>query len=182
MKPEFYIVVDIETSGPTPCLHAILSLGAATVSTPRESFYIEFKPDKIEVNEESMGIHGLSFKELSVNGTEAQTGLESFARWIEKVTLPGSTPVFCAFNAPFDWMFVNDYFHRYLGYNPFGHKALDIKALYMGHHGTTWGETSHAAISTAYGEPDPLSHHAHEDALQEAKLLEKILEDISKGK
>jgi DNA polymerase III epsilon subunit-like protein len=179
MKSEFYIVVDIEASGPTPCRFAMLSLGAATLSSPRESFYREFKPDKVEVDQESMGIHGLTFEHLNANGVESQTALEEFGKWVKQVTPPDASPVFCAFNAPFDWMFVNDYFHRYLGYNPFGHKALDIKALYMGHHGTTWGETSHWAISTAYHKPESLSHHAREDAIQEAELLEEILNDMT---
>ena len=104
--------------------------------------------------------------------------MAEFAHWVEEITPHGADPVFCAFNAPFDWMFVNDYFHRYLGYNPFGHKALDIKALYMGHAGVTWGETSHKYISTAYGKAETLSHHALEDALQEADLLKAIMQKI----
>ena len=28
-------------------------------------------------------------------------------------------------------MFVNDYFHRFLGRNPFGHAALDLKAFFF---------------------------------------------------
>jgi hypothetical protein len=34
------------------------------------------------------------------------------------------------FNAPFDWSFVNYYFHRFTGANPFGFTALDIKAVH----------------------------------------------------
>jgi DNA polymerase III epsilon subunit-like protein len=180
MKPEFYIVIDIETSGPTPSLYAMLSLGAATLNSPPESFYVEFKPDMEKTDLESMQVHGLEISTLVKDGTEPKAALEAFAAWVEQVTPPGAVPVFCAFNAPFDWMFVNDYFHRYLGYNPFGHKALDIKALYMGHTGTRWGETSHLAISTALSKPESLSHHAREDALQEAELLKEILDQIQK--
>ena len=63
-----------------------------------------------------------------------------FAAWLESVTPPGARPVFVAFNAPFDWMFVNDYFHRFLGQNPFGHNALDMKAYYMGQSGGRWAD------------------------------------------
>jgi DNA polymerase III epsilon subunit-like protein len=178
MKPEFYIVVDIEASGPTPGLYAMLSLGAATLSDPPETYYAEFKPDKEKIDQESMDVHGLTFEHLEANGAAPKAALEAFAEWVAEVTPPDSVPVFCAFNAPFDWMFVNDYFQRYLGYNPFGHKALDIKALYMGHTGTTWAETSHLAISKAFNQPESLSHHAREDALQEAQLLKAILDQI----
>jgi DNA polymerase III epsilon subunit-like protein len=180
MKPEFYIVVDIEASGPTPGLYAMLSLGAATLTAPPDSFYITLKPDKAKTQPESMKVHGLTFAELCATGVEPKEAMENLADWVSRVTPMGADPVFCAFNAPFDWMFVNDYFHRYLGYNPFGHKALDIKALYMGLNAVTWGETSHNAISTAYHLPDTLSHHALEDALQEANLLKEILKQIHK--
>jgi hypothetical protein len=50
-------------------------------------------------------------------------------------------PVFVGFNAAFDWSFVNYYFQRYLGENPFGFAALDIKSLYMGATGCAWEET-----------------------------------------
>lgn len=69
-----------------------------------------------------------------------------FSQWISRVVPEGSQPVFTAFNAPFDWMFINDYFHRYLGYNPFGHKALDIKAFYMGLRKTNWLKTSYISF------------------------------------
>jgi hypothetical protein len=125
-----------------------------------------------------MDVHGLSFQNLKATGTDAKTAMEQLADWVKQVTPQGSDPIFCAFNAPFDWMYVNDYFHCYLGYNPFGYKALDIKALYMGHRKTTWGETSHIAISAAYQKAESLSHHAREDALQEALLLKAILEEM----
>lgn len=156
----------------------MLSLGAATLTDPPDSFYREFKPDKSLTDHESMAVHGLRMDTLARKGVDPKRALSDFAAWVSQVTPPDALPVFCAFNAPFDWMFVNDYFHRYLGYNPFGHKALDIKALYMGCAATTWGETSHLAISAAYGKPESLSHHAREDALQEAELLKEILNQI----
>ena len=65
--------------------------------------------------------------------------------------------MFVALNAPFDWMFINDYFHRYLGANPFGHSALDIKAYYMGLSGVTWSETSMKHISAHFLEEKHLT-------------------------
>ncbi len=35
---------------------------------------------------------------------------------------------FVAFNASFDWMFVKDYFHRFLGRNTFGHADVQDQA------------------------------------------------------
>lgn len=180
MVNEFYIIVDIETAGANPGTYAMLSLGACTLSDPRDVFYIEIKPDKQAVDEEAMSIHHLSMVELSKRGSPPQEAMEKFTNWIDQVLPKDTCPVFVAFNAPFDWMFVNDYMHRYLGYNPFGHKALDIKALFMGLHGVPWKKTSHKVINNHYFSERLLLHHALEDALMEADLLKKIFDDIDK--
>jgi DNA polymerase III alpha subunit (gram-positive type) len=179
---EFYIVVDIEASGPTPLENAMLSLGASTLDSPPETFYIEFVPDKTGYTEEAMGIHNLTFDALNKNGTPPQQAMQQFADWVTSVTPHNATPVFTAFNAPFDWMFVNTYFHQYLSYNPFGHKALDIKALFMGVHHTTFTDTSHHQVCNHYNLVSSLSHHALEDAIQESTLLKMILQDLKEMK
>ena len=171
---DFYIVVDIEASGPTPDKYAMLSLGAATIEKPQETYYIEFQPDSLEYRPESLSVSGLSMDDLSISGVPPAEGMQQFADWVQTVTPEGRDPVFTAFNAPFDWMYVNTYFHRYLSYNPFGHKALDIKALFMGVYGVPFSATSHFHVCQQFGMTSTLSHHALEDAVQEAQLLEKL--------
>ena len=181
-EEEFYIVVDIEASGPTPAEHAMLSLGASTLSEPPETFYIELIPDRPGYLEEAMNIHSLTFEHLAENGTAPKKAMKEFAQWVQSVTPPNATPVFTAFNAPFDWMYVNTYFYQYLSYNPFGHKALDIKALFMGVHHTSFTDTSHHQVCSHYGLISSLSHHALEDAIQESTLLSMILQDLKEQK
>ena len=77
-------------------------------------------------------------------------------------------------------MFVNTYFHRYLGHNPFGHKALDIKAYFMGLHGVPWLETSHRSILRHYDDHAELTHHALNDALAEADLFQAMLTEAQR--
>lgn len=175
---EFYFVIDVEASGPSPDLFSMLSLGAATISLPSQTFYREFIPDSERVNEEALQISNLSMQDLSKNGHPPEKALQEFADWVQTITPKDKQPIFTAFNAPFDWMFVNTYFHRYLGYNPFGHKALDIKALFMGYHQVPFLDTSHYQICEHYGLHTSLSHHALEDAIQEAQILEKLLAEI----
>lgn len=55
-----------------------------------------------------------------------------FQGWVERAAGADGVPVFVGLNAPFDWSFINYYFHYLLKSNPFGFAALDIKALYMG--------------------------------------------------
>jgi DNA polymerase III epsilon subunit-like protein len=126
-----------------------------------------------------MAVSGLSLEELKAEGTPPASAMQAFARWLERVVPEGVQAVFTAFNAPFDWMFVDDYFQRYLGFNPLGYKALDIKAYYMGLHGVSWAETSHRDISRRYSEETRLTHHALRDAIDEAELFEAMLSEQS---
>lgn len=175
---EFYIVVDVEASGPVPGEYALLSLGAATLSDPPETFYIELQPDAAAFTEEAMLVNKLDLSDLEQNALPPAEAMQQFAEWTQSVTPAGKLPIFVAFNAPFDWMYVNVYFHRYLGYNPYGHKALDIKALFMGEHHVPFIRTSHYAICEHYGLETSLTHHALEDAVQEALILKKLLAEI----
>ena len=175
---EVYLSIDIETSGPNPGNYAMLSIGACTITEPKKSFYIELKPDADGFLPEALAISGLSLKILRETGIPPKDAMLKFSQWIKNVVPEGSQPVFTAFNAPFDWMFVNDYFHRYLGYNPFGHKALDIKALYMGLRKTNWLETSYNTIIRNTGQETELSHQALEDATIQAKIFKILLDEL----
>ena len=68
--------------------------------------------------------------------------MSMFEDWVQTRSPAGHRPVFVAFNAAFDWMFIADYFERHLGRNPFGYSALDIKAFAMGSGNTSWAATS----------------------------------------
>jgi DNA polymerase III epsilon subunit-like protein len=175
LKREVYIVVDVEASGPNPGDYALLSIGACTVAEPRQTFYVELQPDKAAFTPEAMDVNGLSLERLAAEGLAPEGAMEAFAAWVAKVVPREAKAVFAAFNAPFDWMFVNDYFHHYLGHNPFGHSALDIKSLYLGLEGVTWQETSHRYVSQRYCGKPHLTHHALDDAIDEAEILQAML-------
>jgi len=177
---EVYIVVDIEASGPSTGQYALLSIGACTLAEPRSTFYVELQPDSESFTSEAMAINQLSLDRLATEGVRPAKAMQNFADWVEQVVPEGAQPVFTAFNAPFDWMFANHYFHRYLGYNPFGHKALDIKAYFMGLHGVAWAETSHKKITGHYFEARELTHHALADAISEAEIFQAMLTEATK--
>jgi ribonuclease T len=113
-----------------------------------------------------------------VKGIPPAEAMRCFEDWVLQVAEPPCKPIFVAFNAPFDWMFVNDYFHRFLGRNPFGHSAVDTKALYMGLARVPWAETSMKVLVRRYPQLGRLAHHALEDALQQAELLRLILAEF----
>jgi DNA polymerase III epsilon subunit-like protein len=175
---ERYISVDVETSGPSPGKYALLSIGACTMEEPRHTFYVELQPDTTEFTQDAMLVSQLSFDRLGLEGLPPKVAMEKFERWLDEVMIEDAQPVFTALNAPFDWMFVNEYFYRYLGYNPFGYKALDIKAFFMGLHGVLWQDTSYATISEHYSVRIQLTHHALHDAISQADIFQGMLIDF----
>ncbi len=173
---EVYISVDVEASGPNPGRYSLLSIGACLVKDPERTFYVELQPTNGNATQEALDITGLSMAELAVGGVAPSEAMHRFAEWLEEVS-QGKRLVFVAFNAPFDWMFVNDYFHRYLGYNPFGHSALDIKSFYMGLTGVCWADTSLRKAAQRYLGHRYLTHNALQDALDQAELFRAMLSD-----
>jgi len=176
-RPEVLISVDIEAAGPNPSRFSMLSVGACVVDDPERGFYVELKPMHQAATSKALEVTGLSLEELTITGVEPEAAMRRFAAWIAEVAPPGRVPVFVGFNAPFDWMFVDYYFHSLLGENPFGHSALDIKAYYMGKMSSTWAETSMRHLSPKYLAGRPLSHNALGDARDQAELFRAIMAD-----
>ncbi len=174
---ECLISVDVETAGPHPSGYSMLSIGACLVDRPAQAFYLELKPINDQITAEALSIGGLTLEHLTENGVEAGEAMTRFADWIAEVVPEGDLPVFLGFNAAFDWMFVCDYFERFLGRNPFGHSAIDIKSYYLGFAGGTWAETSLRFLSPRYLDGRPLSHNALGDAQDQAALFTAIAED-----
>ena len=173
-RPECFISVDIETAGPNPGSYSMLSIGACLVNDDEESFYVELKPIHAKFKQSALDVSGLSLDALAYTGVEPKDAMTVFAEWVERVVPEGHTAVFVGFNAPFDWMFVEDYFQRYLGRNPFGHSAVDVKAYYMGMTGLSWAETSMRHLAPRYLGGSALSHNALEDAKDQARLFTAI--------
>lgn len=171
---ETFVSVDVESAGPYPGRYSLLALGACLVDRPEETFYVELQPVTDDVLPEALAVSGLSMDELRQHGRPPADGMASFAEWVERVTPAGHVPVFVGFNAPFDWMFVNEWFHRYLGRNPFGHRALDIKAYAMGRDGGAFSDTSLAHLVARYGGTPSLTHHALEDAQVQGDLFARL--------
>lgn len=169
---EILISVDVETSGPIPGEYSLLSIGACLVDRPDETFSCSLKPISDKADPKAMEISGLSLDTLAKEGLEPRQAMTAFKAWIEKVSA-GGKPVMVAFNAPFDWSFVNYYFHRFLGENVFGFAALDIKAFYMGAAKTSWSETRSSVMRSALGAKSEGNHDALCDAIAQAELFRR---------
>ena len=176
---EAYVSVDVETAGPNPSQYSLLSIGACLVADPQRAFYVELQPVNDNAIPQALMVSGLSLEQLVERGLAPAEAMARFEAWLAAEVPPGQQPIFVAFNAPFDWMFVNDYFHRFLGHNPFGHTALDLKAFYMGLTGVQWPETAMRHVAARYLSGRQLTHHALRDAQDQAELFRKMLAEAA---
>lgn len=170
-RPETFISVDLETAGPYPPAYSVLSIGACLLDDPAESFYVELRPESDRAQESALAVSGLSMQTLASDGVESALAWTNFVAWVNAVVPAGAVPVFVAFNAAFDWMFVSEALGRHGINNPFGHTALDIKAYHLGMAGGTWAGTSMRYLAPRYLSGRPLTHNALDDARDQADLF-----------
>lgn len=173
-KCEVFLSVDVETAGPIPGEYSLLAIGACNVADPEQSFTCELKPTTRNAIPKAMEVTGLSLDRLEREGLEPTAGMQAFRDWVIHTAGSNGVPIFVGFNAPFDWAFVNYYFHRYLGENPFGFAALDIKSMYMGAARSSWGDTRSSQIAMVLKPSLKGDHNALHDAQFQAELFRLV--------
>jgi len=151
------------------------------VGDTQKQFYVELKPISEGFTEEALGVAGLTLDTLQRDGEDPPAAMAAFEKWIRSVTPVDARPVFVAFNATFDWMFAHYYFFRFLGRDPFGFSALDVKAFYMGLMGSSWADTSKSRMDQRFLPNRQLTHHALEDAIWQAEAFERMLAQARSG-
>jgi ribonuclease T len=176
-RDEVLVSVDVEASGPSPTTGSLVAIGACRVDAPDVAFYCELMPVAgMPWIPEAEAVHHLTREHLASHGLEPQVAMERFATWVEAIS-DGARPVFVGFNAPFDWMFVADYFQRFLGRNPFGVSALDLKAAYMGRYAVRrWSDTTKGHVLAVVPSSIAHTHHALDDAQMQAQLARRLLD------
>ena len=125
-----WIVVDVEADGPYPGEYSMVSFGAVVVDEKLDrTFYGKTKPIAGNFIPDALAVSG--FSRLDHLGfDEPASVMQDFATWIKDVS--AGRPVFVSDNPAFDWQWINHYFHRFYGLNPFGWSARRIGDMYAG--------------------------------------------------
>ncbi len=144
---------------------------------PDANFNCLVKPISMNADPQALEVTGLSLEQLIVTGLAPQAAMKDFAQWVQDVSV-GSTPVFVGLNAAFDWSFVNYYFHKFVGNNPFGFAALDIKSLFMGAQGCSWHDTRSSNIKRTLLATSEGTHDALQDARYQAELFRLVRSNV----
>jgi ribonuclease T len=174
-RREVFISIDVEMSGPIPGEYSLLSIGACDVDDATRFFSVELQPINKNADPKALEVSGFSLEELAKTETPPKKAMAAFAGWIQSFVKETDTPVFVGFNAPFDWSFINYYFHKYLGMNPFGFSALDAT-------GCSWRETRSSALDTELKPAHKSDHNALHDAQYQAELFRLIRTKITSGR
>ncbi len=164
-----YVIVDVESDGPIPAKFSMVCFGAVIFDELlNQTFYGRTRPISEQFIPEALGVSGFSRQQHLVF-EEPKIVMERFAEWLAK--LSQGRPIFISDNPAFDWQFINYYFHRFLGRNPFGFSARRIGDLYSG----LVRDASKASEWKKYR----LTTHSHnpvDDAKGNAEALKKLKE------
>ena len=125
-----YIVVDVEADGEIPHEYSMVCFGAVIVEgSLTKTFYGKVKPISDKWKPEALVISGFS-REDHITFDDPVKVMKEFYDWVMENTK--GKPTFISDNLAFDWQWINWYFHKYLGKNPFGFSGRRIGDLYCG--------------------------------------------------
>ena len=127
-----WVMVDVEADGPCPGLYSMVEFGAVIVKEPAEiapAYYGRLKPISDQYMQEALDVFGQT-REGVMAYPNPETTMREFSQWLDKHA--GKRPMFISDNNGFDFQFINYYFWRFLGKNPFGHSSTNLGSLYKG--------------------------------------------------
>jgi hypothetical protein len=176
---EIYVSTDVETDGPIPGPNSMLSFASAA-----------YLPDKTVVSTFTANLQTLpgaagdpktmawwqtqpvAWEACRKDLEPPEPAMRKYVAWVKG--LPGK-PVFVAYPAGFDFLFVYWYLIRFAGESPFSHSALDIKTLAMAALGCGYRDATKRNMPKSWFDPLLHSHVALDDAIEQGALFCNIL-------
>ena len=107
--------------------------------------------------------------------TNLQSPPQAMRRYVDWLATLKGKPVFVAYPAGFDFMFVYWYLMRFVGESPFSHSALDIKTYAMAVLKTQYRESTKRNMPKQWLDPQPHTHVALDDAIEQGVLFCNML-------
>ena len=176
---EIYISTDVETDGPIPGPHSMLSLGSAAYSADKRllgtfSANLETLPEANAHPDTQRWwlTQPAAWALCRVDPQAPQAVMQRYLEWVEG--LPGK-PVFVGYPVVFDFMFVYWYLLRFAGRSPFSHAALDIKTYAMALLRKPYRKSGKLQMPAEWFDPLPHTHVALDDAIAQGALVCNML-------
>ena len=177
----FFLSLDVETSGPFPGLYNLVSIGAiplvqqAGVWTMLKdrTFYVELHPlpDAQELAT-CLKIHGLTVEHRLKNGLPPKEALRKFESYVDNLGVDYGRLLAAAWPATFDIPFLAWYCQRFIGRNFLIYNAFDIGSYAMGMFRCEPDHVSRRMQHAGFVQSDtPHNHNALSDATEQAEIL-----------
>jgi hypothetical protein len=183
MAEEIYVSTDIEADGPIPGPHSMLSFASAAFRADKTllgSFEANLTLlSGAEGNPQTMAWWATqpeAWAACRTNLRDPAEAMPAYVAWLK--SLPGK-PVFVAYPAAYDFMFVYWYLIRFAGESPFSHSALDIKSYAMGALGTEYRQSTKRNMPKRWFDDLPHTHVALDDAIGQGALFCNMLAEQS---
>jgi hypothetical protein len=183
--PEIYVSTDIEADGPIPGPNSMLSFASAAYLADRTlvgtfSANLELLPaasgdPKTMAWWETQPEAWAACRKDLRDPAEA---LPAYVAWLK--ALPGK-PVFVAYPAAYDFMFVYWYMIRFAVESPFSHSALDIKSYAMAVLKKEYRESTKRNMPRSWFDDVPHTHVALDDAKGQGLLFCNMLAANARG-
>ena len=183
-KDEIYVSTDIESDGPIPGPHSMLSFASAAFS--RDGEVLSTFSANLELLEGASG-HPETMKFWSENEAawaETRSNLQTpdkamadYVAWVKSLL---GKPVFVGYPVAFDFMFVYWYLIRFAGESPFSHSALDMKTYAMSILGLPYRESTKRNMPKEWFSDAPHTHVALDDAIEQGRLFLSMLKERDK--
>jgi hypothetical protein len=178
---EIYISTDVETDGPIPGPHSMLSLGSAAytadkrlISTFSANFETLQEATAHPKTAQWWATQPEAWAACRKNLEPPEAAMARYVAWIK--TLPGK-PVFVAYPAGFDFLFVYWYLMRFVGESPFSHSALDVKSFAMAVMKKDYRESTKKNMPKHWFDKMPHTHVALDDAIEQGALFCNMLKE-----
>ncbi|MGE3803587.1 MAG: 3'-5' exoribonuclease [Gemmataceae bacterium] len=178
---EIYVSTDVEADGPIPGPHSMLSFASAayladktllsTFSANLETLP-EASPDPSTMDWWQQ--HAEAYVATRVDPEDPVQAMKRYAAWVEQ--LPGK-PVFVAYPAGFDFLFMYWYLIRFTGKSPFSFSALDMKTYAMALLKKGYRDVSKKSMPRRWFDDLPHTHHALDDAIEQGAIFCNMLRD-----
>jgi hypothetical protein len=179
---EIYVSTDVETDGPIPGPHSMLSIGCAAYladKTMVSTFSANLEtlpgatgwPATMEWWKGFPDAWATCRKDLET----PEAAMRRYLAWLRG--LPGK-PVFVAYPAGFDFTFVYWYLFRFTGETPFSQAALDVKTMAMVMLGSDYRATSKRSMPARWFDELPHTHVALDDAIEQGAMFCNMLAEL----
>jgi DNA polymerase III epsilon subunit-like protein len=190
-----YFSADVETDGPIPGPYSMLSFALVyagsfdgrAFSRPLrldQTFYTELKPISESWQPEALAVNGLDRDRLAREGAEPGPALTAAADWVRDIA-GGRRPILVAYPLSFDWTWLYWYFVSFSRTgSPFNHSGcFDLKTAFAIKADVPIAGAGRDNVDDHLMPPRPHTHHALDDALQQAELFANVFEwkrDVSR--